>query len=802
MTRLPTWIFPLWVFLTGASILIIEIVAVRVLSPYYGNTVFTVSSIISTILLALSVGYWVGGSVADRYPTPRPFFLLILAGGGSLLFTCAVAATALPHYSLALSPVWGPLIFSILLFLLPAFLLGMLSPYAVKLQSLVESQVGIGTIAGKMFFWSTLGSISGSVAAGFWLIPQFGVDLILTATGIGLVLLGGLPLLFWDQPRNRNHRLATVALVIGFPIGFISLVPTTPSDMLYVQDGVYEKITIVDGEYRGRPTRFFYQDKSSSGAMYLDTDDPLDLAYDYTRAYSLYRPFVPEVREALVIGGGVYSIPKALLQALPEATVTVAEIEPSLPTLAETYFDLPRTARLQHSTEDGRRLLAAREAQYDFIVSDVYYSLFSIPIHFTTREFFELAKSRLSSEGVVVLNLIGSLSHQSPSLILSEIKTFRQVFPNSFFIAVNDPGSKAMQNIIAVGSRADTPLDVSRAHLAQYADPWLMSVPDRLIDLARFDWSQPLILTDDYAPVDAWMATAAQADRTRMRGLDGQEMLALIETQLAFGPRFLDSPGHQKTQAMLAGEMRPLADTVLIDRFTAESVSGQVYPLTNIIARFHPERERRILLGTHYDSKRLANLDEQFPDHPVPGANDSASGVAVLIELARVLKDEEVLQGDVGVDLIFFDGEEGAHDIDTSFSHWQPFGSTRLAQELPTYYPKRLPELAVIIDMVCDRNLVLKPELSSLASAPEAVAQLWRIGHSLYPDSFDVTPGPHVLDDHTPLQAAGIPSLLMIDTLYPPFHTTHDTLDQCSAQSLEVVGRTLERFLRGMAGTV
>jgi predicted membrane-bound spermidine synthase len=183
------------VFVTGASVLIVEIVAVRVLSPYYGNTIFTVSSVISVILAALSIGYYVGGKLADRYPSSRWFFGIILLSGLILLSLHFIGIILLPLLSLTFSISTGPLVSSLFLFLIPALLLGALSPYVIKLQSVQFPNQGIGSIAGEIFFWSTPGSIFGSLLAGFILIPIFGINQIFIATGVVLFFLGLIPLL-------------------------------------------------------------------------------------------------------------------------------------------------------------------------------------------------------------------------------------------------------------------------------------------------------------------------------------------------------------------------------------------------------------------------------------------------------------------------------------------------------------------------------------------------------------------------------------------------------------------------------
>src|SRR3989344_5689515 len=175
------------VFITGCAVLIIEIAATRILSPYYGNTIYTTSSVIGTVLAALSLGYYFGGIVSDKNPHHSTFYSIIFISGLCVVFTYTFHITILSNLSLLFSLTSGPLIFSLLLFFIPAFFLGMLSPFAVKLNTAhLENEVG--QRSGEVFFWSTLGSIVGSLLIGFILIPFFGINVIINATGIFLSL--------------------------------------------------------------------------------------------------------------------------------------------------------------------------------------------------------------------------------------------------------------------------------------------------------------------------------------------------------------------------------------------------------------------------------------------------------------------------------------------------------------------------------------------------------------------------------------------------------------------------------------
>lgn len=485
------------VFITGFSVLVLEIIATRILSPYYGNTIYTTSSIISVVLFALAVGYFWGGKLADRYPQIVLFYGIIFCSGALVLVTYFWSVTFLPIISNIFSMVIGPLLSSLILFFLPSFLLGTLSPFAIKLHQ--QNLDLVGQKSGEVFFYSTLGSIAGSLTTGFLFIPYLGVTGIVVGVGILLLAWGllGISLHFHIPKKILFLTLGICLFLIGAGFLMIVFYPQR-THFLYQKDGRYEKIRIADGMWENKPARFLLQDKSNSAGRYLGSDD---LAYDYTKYYSLYQLINPHAKQAFVIGGGAYSIPQALLKDSPDMKVTVSEIEPELYQLAQTYFNLKPSPRLQNITEDGRRFLTSNlKNHYDVILSDVYYSFFSIPIHFTTKEFFSLAKNRLNQDGVFIGNFVGDLGSESPSFIFSEMKTFQEVFPNSYFFAVNDKNSLAPQNIIFLGIQSDKKIDFN--DLAHFSNPILQNLASKKIDISQVDFSKHQVLTDDFAPVE------------------------------------------------------------------------------------------------------------------------------------------------------------------------------------------------------------------------------------------------------------------------------------------------------------
>ncbi len=488
-------LLPLTVFVTGACVLVIEIVATRILAPYFGNTIFSVSSVISVVLAALSLGYWIGGRLADRYPAKKLFFGIIAFSGVLVLVMQLIQITLLPSLGYRLPLDIGPLIMSTILFFVPSFVLGMLSPFAVALQARDAKGQGVGTTAGQIFFFSTLGSIAGSLSAGFLLIPFFGVQGIISGVGVVLLLLGLFPLAVYGiAPRV----VATLVIASGLLLVSVNS-QSVKSNIVYSHDGVYERILIADGMHGGKPARFLLQDTSNSAAAYLDSDE---LVFDYTKYFGMYSIFTPEVERALVIGGGAYSIPKALLTDLPDAHVDVSEIEPSLPELSKKYFRLEDNPRLTHYIKDGRRMLHDTDNRYDVIFSDVYHSMYSIPPHFTTTEFMQLASDRLTGDGVFIANLIGSLNPEGQSFIWSQVKTMQKVFPQVYVFGVRSPVGNETQNIIVAASKNPERIDVNDPKWQQSAYQAVREMAAHYVATERMDFGRYPVFTDNYAPVD------------------------------------------------------------------------------------------------------------------------------------------------------------------------------------------------------------------------------------------------------------------------------------------------------------
>lgn len=494
------------VFVTGAAVLIIEVTATRILAPYFGNTIFSVSSILGIILGALSLGYYIGGIWADKKPSFAFFFFLIFVAGIFSVLIQALSKIALPALGYGLGIKTGPPIASLALFFAPSLILGMMSPFAIKLQSLKDDQ--IGKVSGSIFFWSTLGSIAGSFIAGFFLIPHLGIEKIILSVGFFLAAIGALGIYVFkgnDYIDSIKKPKALFFLIFVSIFALISFFLPKPENIIFQKDGLYSNIVVLDTKFENKKTRILYLDRVPHGAVFLESEE---LPFPCLKYYSLYEIINPQIKNALFIGGGAYSAPNKILSDKNDIErVDVVEIEPILYQLAEEYFKFRKDPRLFNHINDGRRFLKEESRNYDMIFADAYSSLYTIPVHLTTQEFFTLAKKNLSNDGFFLINVIGDLKKGSNSFLFSEMKTFRSVFENSYFFAVESLDFEGKQNFIFLGLKNnDLKIEFDDEKIVHNEKETIRNLPSKVINVEELDLGSAVMLSDDFAPVEYLIA--------------------------------------------------------------------------------------------------------------------------------------------------------------------------------------------------------------------------------------------------------------------------------------------------------
>jgi predicted membrane-bound spermidine synthase len=501
-------------FVSGAIVMSFEMLGSRYLAPYFGSGIYTWAALISTVLAALCVGYFIGGSLADRHPSPVLLAATLAIGSAYLVLLPTFADPALEFFVWSIDDIaLGGLAAAFAIMFFPVTMLGMFSPFAIRL--LLHSQLRSGTVSGMVYGVSTAGSIVGTLGTTFFLIPAIGSRAITYAMGVLGILASGL--LVAAARGRRGARAGVLALIfvacgLLFPAasraaeepfdagiraemlkkksGLISHTETVYNDIFV---GKYENILKMAFQWKGWYTR-------QSEANLADPDD---LPLLYNRVFSIAAIYPPQIKRVLVLGLGGGSIPVYLHRFIPEATIDVVEIDPGIITAAKKYFGLRETSRLKLIESDGRVFLNRHPEPYDIIMVDVFSGSY-IPFHMMTKEFYQLVRSRLNPHGVAAINI-----WPAEKLFVSNVRTLKLAFETLDFFNSGDPAIEAQSVIVTA------PLDpvskdetAQRAAAAQERYRFRFDVT-RLVEERRFEppvATKGEILTDDYAPANVFDA--------------------------------------------------------------------------------------------------------------------------------------------------------------------------------------------------------------------------------------------------------------------------------------------------------
>lgn len=288
------------------------------------------------------------------------------------------------------------------------------------------------------------------------------------------------------------------------------------------------------------------------------------------------------------------------------------------------------------------------------------------------------------------------------------------------------------------------------------------------------------------APAASREAVKPASPSDAIPAFDSTRAFRYLKEQCALGPRNPGSEGHRRAIAYFQEHFRSLGIPAALQTFThRDHADGRLLQMSNVLATVKGQDPKHpgIVLCAHWDTRPRADMepDPRHRERPIIGANDGASGVAVLMELANLLK---LRRPAVTVHIVLFDGEDygKSGSLDEYFLGARHY-STRLPSPRPAY--------AILLDMVGDKDLALPMERNSLARHPDLVRKVWMRAQGLGLTEFRMRPGEVVYDDHVPLMDQGLPALDIIDFDYPHWHTMADTPDKCSARSLGVVGRLL-----------
>jgi len=497
------FILELTVFVCGALVMIYEIIGSRLLSPFIGASTYVWTSLIGVILAALSLGYWLGGRLADRRPEIKILaFVLFLAGGlvsvTILLKDLILSFIAQMLFGLEVKSV----VAALLLFAPASVLLGFVTPYAVKLKMTTLDDAG--KTVGRLYALSTVGSILGTFLAGFFLIPFVGSEKTLYIIGATLV---GLSILLAPFAVTRVNIAVLVTFVFAVTINESKIYYLRQANDFHDIDTEYSRVQVfktIDPKTK-KPIRAIATDPYFvQSAMFLDSDE---LVLEYANYYHLLKHFKPDFQNTLLIGGAGFTFPSEYLKKYPTAKIDVVEIDAQMTDIARRFFRLEEHPNLNIIHEDGRVYLNRAEAQkYDAVLMDAFGSLFSVPFQLTTVEAVENISRVLKDDGVVILNLGGAIKGDAAKFTQAELKTYKTVFPKVYLFKINhDYTDDQLQNLIIVACKDKKAMPLTSG------DQAFSTLFEHLYD--KDINSEIEILTDDLAPVEYYNSAAQRAYR-------------------------------------------------------------------------------------------------------------------------------------------------------------------------------------------------------------------------------------------------------------------------------------------------
>lgn len=494
----------LLVVVSGAALMAFEIAGSRMLAPYFGNSAFVWGSLIGVVLTSLALGAWAGGLLVDR----RPSFPLLCGLTGAAAVLVLASRPLVPPVSHLILEAGagdraGPLIAAAAVFFLPSVLLGMVSPFALRLS--VVSLGSLGGHTGRLSALGTGGSIVGTLGTTFGLLPYFDVGTIVLVVGGALVVVPVVALAL-------HRRVSTAAFLAVLTLGagaWAKQVPTFElargEKLVFEGSSPYHQLAVVDANEKVRYLKFdrFYE----SG---VELAPPQASVFAYTYGFHLGPMLRPAPERVLFLGAGGGSGPRDFLATYPSLTrIDVVDVDPLVLQVAEQHFGLERSQTMRLHAEDARRYLRrTEEGPWDVILLDVFTIGGRIPFHLATREFLQELRARLTPGGVLVMNVNASMEGGKAEILAALHATVREAFGASLAVPVvypheRDEGTQNFRErsrnllLVAVNGATPTP-SALRGIAAAASHDAARTFGGRVMDLVQVG----PVLTDGWAPIE------------------------------------------------------------------------------------------------------------------------------------------------------------------------------------------------------------------------------------------------------------------------------------------------------------
>lgn len=481
-------------FISGMSIMAMEISASRLLAPYFGTSLFVWTNIIGIVMASLAVGYYIGGKWADRKPDLRILLKLILVSGLIFLIipwvvkplASIIISNAASSASASVVVFGGSLIIILVLFAFPLILLGMVSPFIIKLYSLNRKE-DIGKTAGNVFALSTVGSILGTFLPTLLLIPFVGTRITVTIFAVILVVMSATGLF-----TKKYYWLSLFLLILPLVTAGQSTIKFDPN-LIAEDESVFQYIQVVGDDQQNK--HLVYNEGGGTQSVYQAQGMLTDSYYDYFSILP-YFTSVNEKNNVLILGLAGGTISRQLNYYFDDQVrIDGVEIDKKVIELAEDHFDLNNPSLTVHN-QDGRVFLQNSSSIYDIVIVDAYQQQMYIPWTLTTQEFWQEVKGKLSNTGICAINI--NATSTDSELLKVITNTMASVFNNVYLTKIS--GETSWNYMVSAGQS-----EINFKLLSELVDNNELTVlagqiVDNTVPVEHDGREQ--VLTDDRAPIE------------------------------------------------------------------------------------------------------------------------------------------------------------------------------------------------------------------------------------------------------------------------------------------------------------
>lgn len=498
----------LLVFVSGLTVMTVELTGLRLVAPFFGTSMIVTTVLIGSMMSFLALGYWLGGVLGDRRPRIAALTRVTALAGALVVVLPLVAGPILRFAALTMRPlleggalnagvatlalVVGGLVGILLLFALPVTLLGMTSPWAVRLA--VSEVAQAGKAAGRLYALSTAGSIIGSFLPALLLVPLLGVRNTFIAAGAALALVSSVKA-FGRWKGSSSAALFSLALL---PEGIIMPTP----GLIYEEESIYHHIQVVERPYgisgcKAANVLYLNEGVGFHSVKCLDPSTPTRGYWAYASAASHYLDNPDALKDVCIIGLAGGTMARQIFEEHPQARVDGVEIDGRIVEVGKKFFD-NADPQITPYIMDGRTFLASTDKRYDFMLVDAYRQPY-IPFHLTTLELWREVNEHMNADGVVAIN-VASVKGVDKTLLKMIYRTMREVFPSVFYVDATE------SNDILIATTRPKPISLAWERIRKAEKGATLYLVKKRWRRKVFDqvpgWEEARVLTDDQAPVE------------------------------------------------------------------------------------------------------------------------------------------------------------------------------------------------------------------------------------------------------------------------------------------------------------